>query len=166
MALLQRRIRGTRSATAERAAVPQVAEKRITCVAFGIRNHPRERIADAMVLIVRRCQVSGASKSPKIFTVPITVTVLPISRDPSSSRERERGSSIQFTVPYREGVPESPPSNYRGAPPLSRKELFVEFTGQDYTSSKKLPGAHITTHALCPEKPPESPVLSLAHFGS
>ncbi|KAJ3622389.1 hypothetical protein MTP99_002902 [Tenebrio molitor] len=41
---------GTRSATAERAAVPQVAEKRITCVAIGIRNHPRERIADAMVL--------------------------------------------------------------------------------------------------------------------
>jgi hypothetical protein len=80
---------GTRSATAERAAVPQVAEKRITCVAIGIRNHPRERIADAMVLIVRRCQASGPSQSPKIFTVPITVTVLPISRDPSSSSEIE-----------------------------------------------------------------------------
>jgi hypothetical protein len=80
---------GTRSATAERAAVPQVAEKRITCVAIGIRNHPRERIADAMVLIVRHCQASGPSQSPKIFTVPITVTVLPISRDPSSSSEIE-----------------------------------------------------------------------------
>ncbi|KAJ3617057.1 hypothetical protein MTP99_009144 [Tenebrio molitor] len=64
-------------------------EMRITCVAIGIRNHPRERIADAMVLIVRRCQASGPSKSPKIFTVPITVTVLPIWRDPSPSREIE-----------------------------------------------------------------------------
>jgi hypothetical protein len=58
---------GTRSATAERAAVPQVAEKRITCVAFGIRNHPRDRIADAMVLIVRRLPGFGAVEEPEDF---------------------------------------------------------------------------------------------------
>jgi hypothetical protein len=68
-------------------------ELRITCVAFGIRNHPRERIADAMVLIVRRCQASEPSRSPKIFyrtdyRFPVLV-VLPISRDPSSSSEIE-----------------------------------------------------------------------------
>jgi hypothetical protein len=42
-------------------------EKRITYVAIGIRNHPRERIADAMVQIVRRCQVSGAVGKPEDF---------------------------------------------------------------------------------------------------
>jgi hypothetical protein len=38
-----------------------------------------------------------------------------------------RGSSIQFTVPYREGVPESPPSIYRGAPPFSGKVITEPF---------------------------------------
>ncbi|KAH0817220.1 hypothetical protein GEV33_005571 [Tenebrio molitor] len=70
---------------------------RITCVAFGIRNHPRERIADAMVLIVRRCQASGPSKSPKIYRyrTDYRFAVLPRSRDPSSSRV------VRARLPYR-----------------------------------------------------------------
>ncbi|KAH0813310.1 hypothetical protein GEV33_009481 [Tenebrio molitor] len=44
-------------------------EMRITCVAIGIRNHPRERIADPMVLIVCRCQASGPVEEPEEFTV-------------------------------------------------------------------------------------------------
>jgi hypothetical protein len=58
-------------------------EKRITCVAIGIRNHPRERIADPMVHIVRRCQVSGAAEEPEEFTV-FTVIERPLA-----STERE-----------------------------------------------------------------------------
>jgi hypothetical protein len=42
---------------------------RITCVAIGIRNHPKERIADPMVLIVWRSQASGAVEEPEEFTV-------------------------------------------------------------------------------------------------
>jgi hypothetical protein len=37
---------GTRSATAERAAGAASRELRITCVAFGIRNHPCGWIAE------------------------------------------------------------------------------------------------------------------------
>jgi hypothetical protein len=62
-------------------------EMRITCVAIGIRNHPRERIADPMVLIVRRRQASGAVEEPEEFTV--TDYRLPLSKDPSPSREIE-----------------------------------------------------------------------------
>ncbi|KAH0818545.1 hypothetical protein GEV33_004245 [Tenebrio molitor] len=123
---------------------------RITCVACGIRAHPRERIADAMVHIVRRCQASRPSKSPKIlpYRLPFCrltdierplVIYLPYRTVKEYQKvllqftveqplSAERNSSIQFTVPYREGVPESPPSNYRGAPPFSGKELFVEFS--------------------------------------
>ncbi|KAJ3617013.1 hypothetical protein MTP99_011271 [Tenebrio molitor] len=141
-------------------------ELRITCVAFGIRNHPRERIADAMVLIVRRCQASGPSKSPKIYRTDYRFTALPISRDPSSSSEiegyfepvyPERNSSSQITVPYREGVPESPPSKFIVEHPLSaersrswssitvlpvpyRRSLMVHFvrTRQDHAVMPRL----------------------------
>jgi hypothetical protein len=57
--------------------------KRITCVAVGICNHPRERIADPMVHTVWRCQISEAAEEPEEFTV------LPLSSDPPASRERE-----------------------------------------------------------------------------
>ncbi|KAH0813386.1 hypothetical protein GEV33_009404 [Tenebrio molitor] len=67
-------------------------EERISSVAIGIRNHPRERIADPMVCTIWRCQVSAAAEEPEDFTV------LPLSSDPSHL-ERERGSSIQ--LPYR-----------------------------------------------------------------
>jgi hypothetical protein len=63
-------------------------EKRVTCVAIGIRNHPRERIADPMVHIVRRCQVSEAVEEPEDFC-RFTVYRLPLSKDPSPSREIE-----------------------------------------------------------------------------
>jgi hypothetical protein len=46
-------------------------EMRITCVAFGIRNHLRERIAD------RHCAYLpgfGAVEEPEDFTVTVTVT--------------------------------------------------------------------------------------------
>ncbi|KAH0812727.1 hypothetical protein GEV33_010064 [Tenebrio molitor] len=68
-------------------------EMRITCVAIGIRNHPRERIADPMVLIVRRRQASGAVEEHEEFTVTVTNYRIPLSRDPSPSREIE--------LPYR-----------------------------------------------------------------
>jgi hypothetical protein len=64
-------------------------EMRITCVAIGIRNYPRERIADPLVLIVRRRQASGAVEEPEEFTVTVTDYRLPLSRDPSPSREIE-----------------------------------------------------------------------------
>jgi hypothetical protein len=42
----ERKLKGTRSATAERAAGAASRELRITCVAFGIRNHPCGWIAE------------------------------------------------------------------------------------------------------------------------
>jgi hypothetical protein len=44
-------------------------EERISSVAIGIRNHPRERIADPMVCIIWRCPISGAAEEPEDFTV-------------------------------------------------------------------------------------------------
>jgi hypothetical protein len=59
----------TLSATGERAAVPQVASRRILCVVIGIRDHRRERIADPILSTVWRCQISGAAKEPEKFSV-------------------------------------------------------------------------------------------------
>jgi hypothetical protein len=62
--------------------------KRITCVAIGIRNHPRERIADPMVHIVQRCQVSGAAEEAEDF-IDLPFCHLTVIERPLASRERE-----------------------------------------------------------------------------
>jgi hypothetical protein len=70
--------------------VPQVASCESRAWRSGSAIIPVGGLPNAMALIVRRCQPSGPSKSPK----------------------------ITVTVPYREGVPGGPPSNYREATPF------------------------------------------------
>ncbi|KAH0807460.1 hypothetical protein GEV33_015330 [Tenebrio molitor] len=63
---------------------------RITCVAFGICNHPRERIADRHGAY--RPALPGFGAVEETEALPITVlpfAVLPWSRNPSSSSEIE-----------------------------------------------------------------------------
>jgi hypothetical protein len=60
---------------------------RITCVAFGIRNHPRERIADRHGAYRPALPGFGAVEEPE--DLPLPFAVLPWSRDPSSSSEIE-----------------------------------------------------------------------------
>ncbi|KAH0816953.1 hypothetical protein GEV33_005838 [Tenebrio molitor] len=115
-ALNQLREARTRSARAERAAGAASRELRITCVAFGIRNHPCGWIAERHGAYRPALPACGAFEEPENYhIVPLPFTVLPWSRNPSSSSE------IEITVPYREGEPESPPSNYREATPFSGK---------------------------------------------
>ncbi|KAH0815915.1 hypothetical protein GEV33_006876 [Tenebrio molitor] len=109
--------RRTRSATAERAAGAASRELRITCVAFGIRNHPCGWTAERHGAYRPALAAFGAVEEPE--DLPYRFTVLPWSRNPSSSSE------IEITVPYREGEPESPPSNYREATPFSGKGSFA-----------------------------------------
>jgi hypothetical protein len=49
-------------------------EKRITCVAFGIRNHPRERIAERHGAYRPALPAFGAVEQPEIYRTA-TVTV-------------------------------------------------------------------------------------------
>jgi hypothetical protein len=63
-------------------------EKRITCVAFGIRNHPRERIADRHGAY-RPALPGFVSRQGARRFLPFIVYQLPLSRDPSPSRETE-----------------------------------------------------------------------------
>ncbi|KAH0818943.1 hypothetical protein GEV33_003848 [Tenebrio molitor] len=60
---------------------------------------PEGGLPNAMALIVRRCQPSGPSKSPKNYRTA-TVYRLPWSRNPSSSSEIEeyRKVLLQFTA--------------------------------------------------------------------
>ncbi|KAJ3639009.1 hypothetical protein MTP99_002336 [Tenebrio molitor] len=68
--------------------VPQVASCESRAWRSGSAIIPVGGLPNAMALIVRRCQPSGPSKSPKIYrTLPFTV--LPWSRNPSSSSEIE-----------------------------------------------------------------------------
>ncbi|KAJ3621329.1 hypothetical protein MTP99_003477 [Tenebrio molitor] len=94
----ERKLKRTRSATAERAAGAASRELRITCVAFGIRNHPCGWIAERHGAYRPALPAFGA---------------------------RDRGVvRARLPLPYREGEPESPPSNYREATPFSGKGLF------------------------------------------
>ncbi|KAH0820251.1 hypothetical protein GEV33_002540 [Tenebrio molitor] len=87
----------TLSATAERAAVPQVASCESRAWRLGSAIIPEGGLPNAMALIVRRCQPSGPSRSPKIYRTA-TVYRLPWSRNPSSSSEIEeyRKVLLQF----------------------------------------------------------------------
>ncbi|KAH0818448.1 hypothetical protein GEV33_004343 [Tenebrio molitor] len=76
-------------------------ELRITCVAFGIRNHPRERIADRHGAYRPALPAFGAVEEPEDLPLPYrTVYCLPWSRNPSSSSEIEeyRKVLLQFTA--------------------------------------------------------------------
>ncbi|KAH0818531.1 hypothetical protein GEV33_004260 [Tenebrio molitor] len=114
-ALLQRKIRSSyfksRSATAERAAVSQVARCELRAWRSGYAIIPESGLPIATVLIVRRCQASGPSRSPKSLPLPLPITDyrIPLSRDPSPSREREgfivehplsteRSRSLEFSI--------------------------------------------------------------------
>ncbi|KAH0822025.1 hypothetical protein GEV33_000766 [Tenebrio molitor] len=70
-------------------------ELRITCVAFGIRNHPRERIADRHGAYRPALPAFGAVEEPE--NLPYRYC-LPWSRNPSSSSEIEeyRKVLLQF----------------------------------------------------------------------
>ncbi|KAH0814620.1 hypothetical protein GEV33_008172 [Tenebrio molitor] len=74
-------------------------EMRITCVAVGIRNHPRERIADRHGAYRPACQVSGAVREPEEFT-ELPIYRLPFTdyryRETPRDLERYRGSSIKY----------------------------------------------------------------------
>ncbi|KAJ3629659.1 hypothetical protein MTP99_014039 [Tenebrio molitor] len=110
----ERKLKRTRSATAERAAGAASRELRITCVAFGIRNHPCGWIAERHGAYRPALPAFGAVEEPED---------LPFYRLPFCRVVRAR-----LPLPYREGEPESPPSNYREATPFSGKGLF--FRGQ------------------------------------
>ncbi|KAJ3622422.1 hypothetical protein MTP99_002932 [Tenebrio molitor] len=88
--------------------VPQVASCESRAWRSGSAIIPVGGLPNAMALIVRRCQPSGPSRSPKIYR---------FTRDRGVVRAR-------LPLPYREGEPESPPSNYREATPFSGKGLF------------------------------------------
>ncbi|KAJ3629660.1 hypothetical protein MTP99_014039 [Tenebrio molitor] len=106
----ERKLKRTRSATAERAAGAASRELRITCVAFGIRNHPCGWIAERHGAYRPALPAFGAVEEPED---------LPFYRLPFCRVVRAR-----LPLPYREGEPESPPSNYREATPFSGKGLF------------------------------------------
>jgi hypothetical protein len=61
-------------------------EMRITCVAIGIRNHPRERIADRHGAYRPALPGFGSRQGARRF---LPIYRLPLSRDPSPSREIE-----------------------------------------------------------------------------
>ncbi|KAH0820102.1 hypothetical protein GEV33_002689 [Tenebrio molitor] len=63
-------IRGTRSATAERAAGAASRELRITCVAFGIRNHPCGWIAERHGAYRPALPAFGAVEEPEDLPLP------------------------------------------------------------------------------------------------
>jgi hypothetical protein len=70
--------------------VPQVASCESRAWRSGSAIIPVGVFPNAMALIVRRCQPSGPSRSPKIYRYgTATVAVLPWSRNPSSSSEIE-----------------------------------------------------------------------------
>jgi hypothetical protein len=106
----------TRSATAERAAVPHVAKRRILrCEVIGIRDHPRERIADRICDTVWQCQILRAAEAPRkvsVFRGRVTPRIkreVPYISNFASLIPFIRGSSIQLpyrTVSHREEVPE------------------------------------------------------------
>jgi hypothetical protein len=50
---------------------------RITCVAFGLRNHPRERIADRHGAYRPALPGFGAVEEPEEFTATVTDYRLP-----------------------------------------------------------------------------------------
>jgi hypothetical protein len=58
----RRNFSGTRSATAERAAVPQVATRRFLGEVIGIRNHPGEWNSDPNLSTVRRSRSTVNSR--------------------------------------------------------------------------------------------------------
>jgi hypothetical protein len=62
---------------------------RVTCVAFGIRNHPRERIADRHGAYRPALPGFGPVEEPEDLQYRLPFAVLPWSRDPSSSSEIE-----------------------------------------------------------------------------
>jgi hypothetical protein len=63
-------------------------ELRITCVAFGIRNHPRERIADRHGTYSPALPAFGAVEEPEKLPYRYRYR-LPWSRNPYSSSEIE-----------------------------------------------------------------------------
>jgi hypothetical protein len=69
--------------------VPQVASCESRAWRSGSAIIPVGGLPNAMALIVPRCQPSGPSRSPKIYRTVLPFTVLPWSRNPSSSSEIE-----------------------------------------------------------------------------
>ncbi|KAH0818191.1 hypothetical protein GEV33_004598 [Tenebrio molitor] len=78
-------------------------ELRITCVAFGIRNHPRERIADRHGAYRPALPGFGAVEEPEDlpYRLPLPFAVLSWSRNPSSSSEIEPNYRYRTVKEYR-----------------------------------------------------------------
>jgi hypothetical protein len=142
--------------------VPQVAESELRAWRSGSAIIPESGLPIAMVLIVRRCQASGPSRSPKSLPLPLPITEyrLPNTdyripntdyryRETPRHLERKRGSLIQ--LPYRtvreyrkvlQNLSWSTPFQRKGViPPVQyRLSLMVHFvrTRQDHAVMPRL----------------------------
>ncbi|KAH0818504.1 hypothetical protein GEV33_004287 [Tenebrio molitor] len=121
----------TRSATAERAAVPQVASCESRAWRSGSAIIPEGGLPNAMALIVRRCQPSGPSRSPKI-TVPLP---LPFTVYRGVVRANYRYRTVkEYRKVLLRFIVEQPLSAERGRSlGWSRATSFLEWSSPDHT---------------------------------